>query len=99
MCSVLDVSKQRRYEKKLNQESMNTQIALDIVNMANELSGFNDFLKVLIDKVCHTLGWDIGHVYKIDDNDESTMCSLGLWYLKYPDRCVSFMQLTKDIHF
>lgn len=99
MCSVLDTSKQREYENNLNVQFKNTQLTLDIINISNEISNFNDFLKIVLDKMALTLGWDIGHIYIFPEKNKHALRSSGIWYLKDPERSVPFIKLTNDLHF
>jgi len=58
------------------------------VSLITELAELNlmsierdDFLKIILEKVCEYTGWPIGHIYKIEnENDEVNLCSTGIWY-------------------
>ena len=39
------------------------------------------FLKLILEKICEYTGWPIGHIYKIEkENDEVNLCSTGIWH-------------------
>jgi len=97
MTTIFDVSKQKAYQKVLDEKNRHTQLTLDIATNASDIDSYGVFLQISLDKICEELDWDLGHVYYFTENAEGDEIIDHFWFNRTDIELKEFVQQTKNI--
>jgi diguanylate cyclase (GGDEF)-like protein len=77
-------------ERKLHQQL--NQVPLQ----AGETESAQEALQVSVDRIAAVLGWPVGHVYSLEENQPGELFSSSIWFLRNPGQYEEF-KLFSDI--
>lgn len=101
---LLDIWRQSaRGKAQLHKE---LERAVSMLNMQNEIAtaanqaiDLNQALEKCVALVCQFTGWDVGHVWKPDDDGSEVMLPVDCWYVSDPTRFATFKEKTNRSYF
>jgi PAS domain S-box-containing protein len=67
-------------------------------SLAAEAEDFADALQRVVDMLCSSMKWAVGHVYLWDENQEE-LTSADIWYLEDDQKFASFRRVTEETSF
>lgn len=89
----LEEKKYLLYKEKIN------DIVSDLLLEKNKMETVEALYLEVLDKLCLAFGWDIGHVYLVNSENENELVSSGIWSSKDLDKYKDFIELTEETHF
>ena len=82
-----------------NNETSSTEFYLslnrDLSDMVNASDSYNESLRLCLDHICKTLSWNIGHIYRLNTNEDA-MISMRITYADNHDHAFEFVSITKS---
>ncbi len=66
-----------------------------ITRITAEADSVTEGLTRVLDTLCVTLRWPIGHVYQLASNDSETLTSAALWHLEAPEQFAALQEMTR----
>lgn len=66
---------------------------------AYEATNLDDVYGIIVSAVCHELGWDVGHVFWIDPDQEESIASSPIWNVSDPEKFHAFHESTTRYRF
>ncbi|MDH5508740.1 MAG: PAS domain S-box protein [Nitrospinota bacterium] len=97
VASIRDITMRKTMESILAAKSELVQLLQEIAFAVNEVDTVDEAMSVCLNKVCRHTAWEIGHVYKPDEED--TLHPTELWYTKSTDKFEEFRTVTKETKF
>ncbi len=75
------------------------QLLQEIAAAANEAETLEEALQFTLDGVCAYIGWPVGHVYWLNQENPRELVSSSIWHLDEPERFETFRQVSTATHF
>jgi PAS domain S-box-containing protein len=99
LSAIRDVTEYKRTESALAEKTFHVQLLQEVTVAANEAANLADAMPRVLDRICSSIGWPIGHVYQLAENSPEELVSKGVWYLKDPERFKTFREATEATRF
>ncbi|HEX5970430.1 MAG TPA: PAS domain S-box protein [Gemmatimonadaceae bacterium] len=87
-----DVTEQRRAERDLRARTASVELLEFVATAANAATSIEDAILPCLERICRYHDWSAAHIDLL--NATGQLVSTGAWYLKEPDRLVSFREQT-----
>lgn len=97
VASIKDITMRKTMETILAAKSELVQLLQEIAFAVNEVDTVDEAMSVCLNKVCRHTMWEIGHVYKPDE--EGTLHPTELWYTKSSEKFDEFRKVTQNTKF
>ncbi len=94
-----DITDRKRDQEELANMSMEASLLYRSTRIAEEASTFNDTLQGVVKIFCEIIGWPVGHVYLISDDDETLLEPTDIWHLDDPESYTKFHEVTQRTTF
>ena len=98
LCSIHNITFQKRNEEKLIQQSNLMQLMFDTINAISNEENFETGLRHSLSIICTGLHWPMGHVYLVTENGD-TLIPSDIWYLQDPEKFKDFYSITMKTNF
>jgi PAS domain S-box-containing protein len=85
-----DITERKRAEEALTREVATTRLLQGVIRAANEASTVETALQAVLDMVCETTGWPIGHAYLVTRDSKPEIVPLNVWHLRRSDLARNF---------
>jgi PAS domain S-box-containing protein len=89
-----DITARKVAEKALRESHKRMALLKEVASAANAAVTVDDVLKVAVEGIARYIGWPVGHVYIMDDEQPGVLKPSDIWYLEDGQRFRSFMELT-----
>ncbi len=99
LSAIRDVTEYKRTQFALAEKTSHMQLLQEVTVAANEATNLADAMPWVLDRICSSIGWPIGHVYQLAENSTEELVSKGVWYLKDPERFKTFREVTEATRF
>ncbi len=67
--------------------------------IASEAQSFEEALQRCVDMVCHVVGWPVGHVYLVAEDDAEELVPAPIWSISDTERFAAFREITDQTRF
>ncbi len=94
----VDVTEAKRSEEELARREFEARLILRITDMTTNTKSRGEALEQALTTICETLGWPVGHVYRVKD-DGQQLVSTNFWHLDDPERHAAFKEVTESTNF
>jgi PAS domain S-box-containing protein len=94
-----DITDRKRAAKELQEVSDRAQLLQMAALTANEVSDFEEAIRVCLELIWAHTQWPVGHAYLIEADSGGTSVSTDIWHLDDPARFENFVEATKDTRF
>jgi len=91
-----DITKRKQAEAVLIDQRRSAQLLHEISVAAHEVDNLDAAYQVCLDKVGDHMGWPIGHIYLVSEEDPDALVSSGVWHLSDENRFAAFRELTEN---
>jgi PAS domain-containing protein len=92
-----DISERVRAQEERNRETTYVQLLQRVALAGNEAANIEEILRHSLERICETVGWEIGQVLVPDPEDGSRLVSGGIWHLKYPEHLMPYVRAAEEI--
>lgn len=90
-------SRQRRDEESLRQKTAFVEL-LKVVATASQVGAtIDNTMRACLEQICTHIGWQVGHVYWINEDQDRDSVSANLWYLTDPERFSFFREISERV--
>lgn len=86
-------------QQKLQIQVMESTLLHRVSAVASESETVEEATQKCIDLICESIGWPIGHVYMMSEDDNATLETTDIWYLADQDAFAAFRSATKQTKF
>ncbi len=97
ICVVRDISARLQSEKAFRQQAAYVQLLQDIAAAANRSDSVEEVLQQALERICATVGWQMGHAILINEN--GALRSTGLWCASDHDKLHAFREISESLDF
>ncbi len=84
----------QKAEKKLQDKIDQIQLLQSITAAANESITLPEAVQLSLKLICRYMGWPVGHVYYVDQNDEHLLKPGAQWFVKDEQKYKNLRQVT-----
>lgn len=96
---VRDITDRKRAESALAETTSRVQLLQEVATAANENSTLEEVMSRMLERVCSSIGWPVGHVYLLERDGAGDLVSKAIWYVNDPDRFKTFREVTEVTRF
>lgn len=93
---VRDISERNQAEELAEKRSVQLALINSIAVGANEIEDLDEFIQLCVDRICEFTGWPVGHVYRVEGEEERLLQSTDIWHLEDPERFKNFQKITEE---
>lgn len=97
ICVVRDISARLQSEKAFRQQAAYVQLLQDIAAAANRSDSVEEVLQQALERICATVGWQVGHALLVNEN--GALRSTGLWFAADSDKLRTFRERSESLDF
>jgi len=72
-----------------------TRLTATVAEAANRATQISEVMQVGIDEICASLGWPVGHVWTVPDDQPGQLRDSGIWHLDDPEKFRDFRVMTE----
>jgi signal transduction histidine kinase/ActR/RegA family two-component response regulator/HAMP domain-containing protein len=83
-------------EQTVRERTASLELLQAVAVAANEAHAPADAIQIVLDQVCASTGWQVGHALMREDGE---LVSSGVWHLKEPDRLQEFRRASERLRF
>jgi diguanylate cyclase (GGDEF)-like protein/PAS domain S-box-containing protein len=98
LCTLVDLSHLRRYEKSLKTQKKSIQLIHDVTTAAAEETQLDHVIQLTLNLVSKSKSWPIAHAY-FPNKDKTFLIPSELWYLKDEASAARFKTVTMNSPF
>ncbi|HSH60737.1 MAG TPA: response regulator [Acidimicrobiales bacterium] len=89
----------RKAEEANRQERAFVHLLKRVAVAANEAATIDEVAHTAVDEVAAVTGWEIGHLYLLDDDGSDELLPTSVWHLEDPERFADFRATTEATRF
>lgn len=89
-----DVTANKKIEGELDEKTSWVKLLQAVAVGAGAASSFEDAIRAALDEVCLQTGWEIGHVYRVEENGALT--PTNIWHIEESRRFQPFREATEN---
>ena len=97
VASIKDITMRKTMERIVAAKSALVQLLQEIAFAVSDVDTVDEAMSVCMSKVCQHTIWDVGHVYKPDNED--ILHPTELWYTKDQTKFAEFREITSNSRF
>ena len=94
-----DVTARKRAEEALQESAIRAHLLKEVASAANAAATPDDALRVAIEGIARYIGWPVGHVYRVDDENPEVPIPTDIWYFEDESRYRLFRESTAKTGF
>jgi ammonium transporter len=83
----------------INQQTAALRLMQRTATAANEAETIEEALKISLEEVSAAIGWPLGHVYLVDEDDSNLLVPTDIWQSEDPERYAAFLRETSTTTF
>ncbi|MFQ5424950.1 MAG: PAS domain S-box protein, partial [Phycisphaerae bacterium] len=95
--SFIDIRTMKEEQRVLARQAMESRLVHRAAAMAAETRSVEEAMKAVIDMICETIGWPVGHVYLPDPEGSGDLIPSSIWHLSEP--ADAFVKATMNMRF
>jgi PAS domain-containing protein len=80
LVTLRDITERKQAEEALTREVATTRLLQGVIRAANEAPTVEAALQAVLDMVCETIGWPIGHVYLVMGDSTPEIVPSNVWH-------------------
>lgn len=96
--TVVEITGRKANAERLEKRAMEATLLHEGVNLAAEAASLPEALDRIINLICHTIGWPIGHVFMVEPN-ATELRSTDIWHDHDPERYARLRAVNAGIKF
>ena len=89
-----DVTANKKIEGELDEKTSWVRLLQAVAIGAGAASSFEDAIRGALDEVCLQTGWEVGHVYRVED--DKTVSPTTIWHIEDSRRFQPFKEATEN---
>jgi PAS domain S-box-containing protein len=97
--TIVDVTQRKRAEEEIRETNARMELLRMITTTANEVSDFEEAVRISLELVLAHTGWPVGHAYLVEGGSGGETVSTDLWQLEDPQRFEDFVRVTEGTRF
>jgi len=94
---VRDTTERKATAEALRREAGYVRLLQDVAVAANEAATVDDAVQVVLDRICRSTGWPVGHAYVAAEDGTGDFVPTTIWHLDTPDRFAEFRGVTETM--
>jgi two-component system, sensor histidine kinase and response regulator len=95
--TIVDVTERKRAEEEVRAANDRMELLRMVTTTANEVSDFEEAVRISLELVWAHTGWPVGHAYLVEPGGETV--STDIWQLEDPRRFEDFVRITEGTRF
>ena len=90
-----DITERRISEETLREKTEFLSLLQIIASAANEAANVEEAMRIALQQVCAVIGWPLGHVYMLADDESREVVATGYWYPMDKEQFSAFKEVTE----
>ncbi len=91
-----DITERKMIEAELDRQASFIRVLRDTAMIANTAMSKNRAVQEILGLVCKFLGWPVGHVYMLSDENPDLLVPSDIWYDTDRDKFAAFHKITQE---
>ncbi len=84
-------------EQRLAEQQARLDLLMHIADAANATADSRQALSDIVELICRSMGWPVGHVFMVDSPDSHAITSSNIWFARDPGQVRPFQVATENI--
>jgi PAS domain S-box-containing protein len=97
--TIVDVTERKRAEEEAREANARMELLRMVTTAANEVSDFEEAVRISLELVWAHTGWPVGHAYLVEGGSSGEAVATNIWHLEDPQRLEGFVRITEGTRF